>query len=217
MSGGASVMTGEGIPDLTFEYIKEVAKYCVGSLLALAFIDYFFARQWKGRYFVLHTIVNFVIAVAVLPDVFNIVFDPITTLQKTTCWSFPTGACFAIHFYHMLAPGFVLYSVDWVHHILMVVLGCPAILLGQVGPIMNFNYFFICGVPGGIDYAMLALVKERIMLPLTEKKYNNTIQARRFGRAACSSSLISRNRNKHRSLRLPKYMYLVICEQCFLR
>ena len=51
-------------------------------------------------------------------------------------------------------------------------------MAAQVGPIMNFNLFFICGVPGGIDYLMLALVKERIMLPLTEKKHNNTIQVR---------------------------------------
>jgi len=167
-----------GIPDVTLDYVIEAAKYCVGMLLVLAFIDYFFARQWKGRYFVLHTFVNLVISISVLPDVYGIVFDPVETLRQTTCWSFPIGACFAIHFYHMLAPGFVLYSVDWLHHILMVVLGCPAILAGQVGPIMNFNFFFICGVPGGIDYFMLALVKERLMLPLTEKKHNNTIQVR---------------------------------------
>jgi hypothetical protein len=173
-----------GIPSVPFSFVVEVAKYCVGVLLALAFLDYFFARQWQGRYFVLHTAANAAIALAVLPDVFNIVTDPVSTLRLTSCWAFPTGACFAIHFYHMLAPGFVLYSVDWLHHILMVVLGCPCIIAGQVGPLMNFNLFFICGVPGGIDYLMLALVKERLMLPLTEKKHNNTIQVSDAGSLA---------------------------------
>lgn len=165
-----------GIPSVSFEFVSDVAQWCVLMLLVLAFLDYFFARTWRGRYFVLHTITNLIISISVLPDVFNVVTDPLGTLAQIHCWAFPTGACFAIHFYHMLAPGFTLYPVDWLHHVLMVVLGCPAIVAAQVGPIMNFNLFFICGVPGGIDYLMLALVKERIMLPLTEKKHNNTIQ-----------------------------------------
>jgi hypothetical protein len=221
----ATVATSsEGIPSVPFSFVVDVAKYCVGMLLALAFLDYFFARQWQGRYFVLHTAANAAIALAVLPDVFNIVTDPVSTLRLTSCWAFPTGACFAIHFYHMLAPGFVLYSVDWLHHILMVVLGCPCIIAGQVGPLMNFNLFFICGVPGGIDYLMLALVKERLMLPLTEKKHNNTIQvsdpssARVHGssrserwvgtrawRRALTGGLTVRNRNPAPAVCLPRH------------
>ena len=33
----------------------------------------------------------------------------------------------------------------------MVVVGCPAMMVGGMGPIHNFNFFFICGLPGGID------------------------------------------------------------------
>ena len=40
----------------------------------------------------------------------------------------------------------------------------------QVGPLMNFNNFFMCGVPGGLDYAMLFAVKHGWMSPLQEKK-----------------------------------------------
>jgi hypothetical protein len=171
-----SLEVEQGIPNVSFNFIADAARYCVTALCGLALVDYFFARSWKGRYFVLHTLINLVISVAVLPDLWSIVSDPVETLARIDCSAFPIGAVFAIHFYHMLAPGFVLYPVDWLHHFLMVILGCPAIVSGQVGPIMNVNLFFICGVPGAIDYLMLALVKERYILPLTEKKYNNTIQ-----------------------------------------
>ena len=113
------------IPDVQVEYLFEVAQYCGLTLVALAVLDVLVARRWKGRYFILHFFVNLIIAISVLPDVYGLVTDPITTLRQTTCWSYPTGACFAIHFYHMLAPGFRLYFVDWLHHVLMVVLGCP--------------------------------------------------------------------------------------------
>merc|ERR1719230_2057922 len=58
----------------------------------------------------------------------------------------------------------------------MVLFGCPLLVFGKLGPLMNFCFFFICGVPGGYDYFMLVLVKNKIMKPLTEKRRNNTVQ-----------------------------------------
>jgi len=40
---------------------------------------------------------------------------------------------------------------------------------------MNFNHFFMCGVPGGMDYAMLFAVKHGWMKPLAEKKVNAAV------------------------------------------
>ena len=37
---------------------------------------------------------------------------------------------------------------------------------------MNFNHFFMCGLPGGADYAMLFAVKHGWMDPLEEKRIN---------------------------------------------
>eukprot|EP00316_Scyphosphaera_apsteinii_P016891 CAMPEP_0119315446 /NCGR_PEP_ID=MMETSP1333-20130426/35917_1 /TAXON_ID=418940 /ORGANISM="Scyphosphaera apsteinii, Strain RCC1455" /LENGTH=201 /DNA_ID=CAMNT_0007320811 /DNA_START=417 /DNA_END=1022 /DNA_ORIENTATION=+ len=65
--------------------------------------------------------------------------------------------------------------IDWLHHILMVVIGAPLLVTAEVGPLMNFNHFFMCGVPGGIDYAMLFAVKHGWLAPITEKKYNAII------------------------------------------
>ena len=80
------------------------------------------------------------------------------------------GAGILFIFTSHLAPGFKLYYVDWLHHIVMVIFGCPLLLFAKIGPMMNFCFFFICGVPGGYDYFMLVLVKNKIMKPLTEKE-----------------------------------------------
>ena len=61
------------------------------------------------------------------------------------------------------------------HHILMVVIGAPLVIAGEIGPLMNFNHFFMCGVPGGFDYAMLFAVKHGWMSPLTEKRWNSAV------------------------------------------
>ena len=40
---------------------------------------------------------------------------------------------------------------------------------------MDYNHFFMCGVPGGVDYLMLFLVKHGWMKPLDEKRLNSAI------------------------------------------
>ena len=44
------------------------------------------------------------------------------------------------------------------------------------GPLQNALGFFMCGLPGGLDYAMLAAVKEGLMASSTEKVWNSRIQ-----------------------------------------
>ena len=57
----------------------------------------------------------------------------------------------------------------------MVVVGAPLLITGEMGPLMNFNNFFMCGLPGGLDYAMLYAVKHAWMSPLHEKRLNRVI------------------------------------------
>lgn len=57
----------------------------------------------------------------------------------------------------------------------MVVIGAPFLISGEVGHLTNFNHFFMCGVPGGADYAMLFAVKHGWMDPLSEKRWNSAV------------------------------------------
>ena len=145
---------------------------CAGLLGvgALGVCDVVYARRTKARWFALHVIANAWIALLTLPDVWFIVSDPITALKTKTTNHWPTSLVFSVHVYHMVFFS-NLYFIDWLHHLLMVVVGAPVLITGEQGPLMNFNHFFMCGVPGGLDYAML-FVKHGWMSPLREKQYN---------------------------------------------
>ena len=54
---------------------------------------------------------------------------------------------------------------DYFHHFVFGGVICTLGLYQPVGPLQNAVGFFICGLPGGLDYLMLALVKHR-WLPL---------------------------------------------------
>lgn len=45
----------------------------------------------------------------------------------------------------------------------------------KYGPIANLYFFFICGLPGAIDYFLLGLVKIERINRLTEKRINNAL------------------------------------------
>ena len=163
-----------GMQRPTLEVIWRVT--CAGLLGvgALGVCDVVYARRTKARWFALHVIANAWIALLTLPDVWFIVSDPITALKTKTTNHWPTSLVFSVHVYHMLFFR-NLYFIDWLHHLLMVVVGAPVLITGEQGPLMNFNHFFMCGIPGGLDYAMLFAVKHGWMSPLREKQYNSSI------------------------------------------
>ena len=77
----------------------------------------------------------------------------------------------SVHVYHMIG-GFGLTAADYFHHLLFVpALGFP----GQVyqwGALANFQAFFISGLPGGLDYFMLGLIRVGRLSALFEKRVN---------------------------------------------
>ena len=48
----------------------------------------------------------------------------------------------------------------------------PLAVWYRPGAFINYVCFWVCGLPGGVDYACLALVKHGRMHPLTEKHLN---------------------------------------------
>jgi len=164
-----------GMQRPTLEVIWRVV--CAGwlGIGALCVCDFFYARHTQARWFALHVIANGWISLLCLPDLYLIVTDPIRALSnRETVNHWPTSLVFSIHVYHMLFFR-NLQFIDWLHHILMVVIGAPLLITGEMGHLMNFNHFFMCGLPGGADYAMLFAVKHGWMSPLSEKKYNAAI------------------------------------------
>ena len=67
--------------------------------------------------------------------------------------------------------------MDYIHHILSVLLSLLPCLLIYYSKLLTLSYFFGCGLPGGITYYLLILVKYNKLSKLDEKRYTGIINA----------------------------------------
>ena len=142
---------------LTFFYISDI-------ILCKLFTN-------KARWFQLHALINFIVVYNTHNDVYQFFIDPVNTL--TNYCERKTGIMIiSLHMYHIIMFQ-KLSIIDYIHHIL------STFLMGGLGTFFYFNStlniinFYICGLPGGIDYILLCLVKHGKINKLTEKKYNS--------------------------------------------
>eukprot|EP00760_Papus_ankaliazontas_P025432 PhM_4_TR2709/c0_g1_i1/m.34140 len=146
----------------------------VMSLVDHAIIKRFvFPSDESGRWFLLHAVVNAVVVTMCAGDAWVAVTDPIhSAVGDYNLWTVYIIA--AVHIYHMV--GYSNLTVqDWVHHLVFASVICLAGLVFTVGPGLGLIAFFVCGLPGGLDYFMLALVKLGKMRLNTEKRWNARI------------------------------------------
>lgn len=97
------------------------------------------------------------------------VFTDRSMFGASSVW--PLTISNGIHLYHMYG-GFTLSSADYFHHLLFIpTLSFP----GQYynwGSLSNSQALFVTGLPGGIDYFLLGLVKTGVIAKNTEKRAN---------------------------------------------
>ena len=130
----------------------------------------------RARYFCLHAMINAFVCVASWPDVKRLFLDSTHAYAGPSTTMLANSAIIAIHVYHCVA--FKLSVADIVHHLVFVVICCGlAIPYKHHGGVANnVGCFFLSGLPGGLDYAMLVLVKQGFMDKFTEKVWNARIQ-----------------------------------------
>lgn len=133
------------------------------------FLSYCFTN--KARWFQLHAVVNFYIVCKTLPDVVQFLQDPLYTItqygERTTAI---TGL--SLHIYHLVAFDNLTF-LDYLHHGISAFIAAPLGILFFYNKIINIHNFLLCGLPGGIDYFLLCLVKHDHISKLTEKKWNS--------------------------------------------
>lgn len=144
--------------------------FCV---FILSLLDTLFFRFSRGRWLLLHTVGNFIISVSAFSDTLATFKDPVRSLEGRPSSLSPTFMVPAIHVYHMLM--FKCSRADYVHHLLFAGIICPLGFIYEIGTLQNCVAFFICGLPGCIDYAMLACVKSKFISSVTEKCWNARI------------------------------------------
>ena len=150
-----------------------------GLLVALGALDWAHVRalRWSPardaalRFFLLHVEANAAITWLAWPDARATAVDPAASVQSPfTHW--PLKIALALHLYHFKDYA-TLSPVDWAHHLSVLALtGLTLSAHHYTGPLCNFCLFFICGLPGGIDYALLVGRKWGWVPRLQEKRIN---------------------------------------------
>jgi hypothetical protein len=119
------------------------------------------------RWFSLHALANALTCIFSIPDLVYVFRNPLCGMVTPAMSWLPTHAGMAIHIYHCI--GFSLRTDDIVHHVVFGGgMGCLNWALPW-GRVTNSLLFFITGLPGGITYVMLVLVKLGKLKSLTEK------------------------------------------------
>lgn len=128
-----------------------------------------FEHDKKRRYFILHVVANAIVTCLCARDVYFVLTRPLMTNMMSPTNVYASYVAFSLHIYHILMfrP---LDSIDWLHHGLSVFVAAPLTFGINTGPLHNFGMFFVTGLPGGIDYAMLILVKKGRVLLSTQKR-----------------------------------------------
>ena len=129
------------------------------TTLCLWLVDRLFLipLKLKGRYFILHAAGNAIAVILTFNGMVRTLLDPVHAAEGDV-QIFGYCVVVAIHLYHVLAfrP---LPQVEWVHHVLMIGIVGPVVFYYARGAIIDYCSFFLSGLPGGIDYVMLVLVK----------------------------------------------------------
>ena len=111
------------------------------------------------RWFFIHAIANAVTCAFAFPDLIAVARWPLCAMASPVLSWIPTYAASAVHLFHLTVYFFELRTEDIVHHLLFGgVLGAMNCAWAW-GKVTNHLLFFITGLPGGVTYALLVLVK----------------------------------------------------------
>jgi len=125
----------------------------------------------KARWFQLHAFVNMIVTILSFQDLVFTMTDPLAAITQY-CDRQVSVIVFSLHLYHLVAFK-KLTRMDYMHHFISAfVVGGPSIFL-YYNKLLNASNFFICGLPGFINYACLTGVKHGKIKKITEKRINS--------------------------------------------
>ena len=136
-----------------------------------SFIDHKLGNLVEGKYYLIHSVHNAFMIYLTINDVYNTYFDFFDYVNQTS--SLTCGVMtLALHIYHIFMYFNKLRFIDWIHHILMLCICLPVAFYYRFGSLLGHSIFYICGLPGCIDYMLLFLERNKGVNRMTEKKVN---------------------------------------------
>jgi hypothetical protein len=145
------------------------------SMISMISIDYILEKclKLKGNYYFIHFLNNMIIVYYTFNDIINCLsnFDNILNMEYSMV---PSCITYSLHIYHFIYYFKTLRYDDYLHHILMIGFCLPVGNYIQSGLLLNYSLFFLTGLPGGIDYLLLFLTRNNILIDkYTEKTINS--------------------------------------------
>ena len=128
----------------------------------------------KSQYFFLHFLFNIGLCYLVYNETLFCLLNPLKIFEEdySQVAIKSTIVISSFHVYHIIDKYTILTKEDWIHYIVSSIM-IPIIgLCNPFGKIISFSNFVMCGLPGGIDYLLLVLVKYNYLNRLTEKSIN---------------------------------------------
>ncbi len=153
----------------TFIYIIiSLFSFFIFDLLLILFGD----NNKKRRWFFTHAIANTFITIYTFENFITCLYEPLLMAEDNINDYLPMNVAISLHLFHLISSYNNLTIIDWIHH-LVSCLFCG--FISQIfinGKMTQYALFFLCGLPGGIDYYLLTLNKYGLINKITEKKIN---------------------------------------------
>ena len=158
--------------------------YILSVITVEILIDQLFVRRVvlpKARYFVLHVVFNTWLTICVWRDAVDALRAPETALLGDADSAgfahsavMTTAGISGFHIYHMLFFSGIS-SEDWNHHVVSCIIVPIVGICAPFGKVVSISNLGMCGLPGAIDFALLAGVKYGVVDRVTEKRVNSLL------------------------------------------
>jgi hypothetical protein len=153
--------------------------FYIQLFVILFFLDILIQMTIKenSQYFVLHVFFNLWIVVMTFPDTTYTLTSPYTFLNNLNGDNvgFQTTMSISVfHLYHTISSWKKLTSDDVIHHVVscFLVPSIVYVVLYKYERLLSASNFFMCGLPGAVQYLLMILNRYDLISKFTEKQYS---------------------------------------------
>lgn len=125
----------------------------------------------ERRWYLIHAIINTYITLITFPDVISVLSDPLNAVGYEYN-TLPMCVIIGLHLFHIYISKNSMTYIDWIHHIINAFFVGFVTIIYYKGLLINYTNFFMCGLPGSLDYYCLAFNKYGLIKRITEKRVN---------------------------------------------
>jgi hypothetical protein len=147
----------------------------IEPVIVIPTIDIILCRLFtkKARWFQLHSIINFIISYYCINDTILLFKSPIKNIVNNKS-DVIIYYITLLHLYHLRIK-LILSRIEIIHHILFVLLGVLPCIYYWNNNIISLWIISGCGIPGGIDYGLLTLVKHNKISSIRQKNISSVL------------------------------------------